>query len=366
MRRAILQGLDNEVYAGAVVCVARNGDPMFFEAHGLAEMSPNERPMSIDTRFDLGSLTQVTATLPAVLRTIQLGKLSLLDPIARYLPEFATGADRHAKGKITVFQLLTHTAGLPSWRPLFLQARGVKAYLRALADLPLEAQPGERVVASDFGFLLLGFALERIWDRELPEVCERLVFTPLEMNQTAFATGGGLPEEICAALEIGDESERKRCAPFGEKGSFPWRPHLICGEVLDGNAYYGLDGVGGQAGLFSTAGDLTRFAEMWLRKGVFQRERYLDSMLVALATHAHTTDAGRERGFGWELATHACTLGDSVPTMSYGLVANTGAALWLDPLSKVSAVVLTNHLHPQIRDGLPRWRAGFFQKVFLR
>lgn len=365
MRRAILQGIEDQVFAGAVVCMARNGDPMFFEAHGMAEVSPNERAMSIDTRFDLGSLTQVVAVLPAVLRTIQMGKMSLLDPIARYLPEFATGADRHAKGTISVFQLLSHASGLPAWRPFFLHTRGVKAYLRALADLPLEAQPGERMIASDLGYLLLGFALERIWDRSLPDVCERLVFGPLDMNQTSFA-GEGIPEELCAALETGDESERKRCSPFGENLSFPWRQNLICGEVHDGNAFYGLDGVGGHAGLFSTAGDLTRFAEMWLRKGVFQRERFLDSMLVSMSVHAHQTKEGRERGFGWELAAPVCSLGESVPAMSYGLVASTGASIWCDPISKVSAVVLANHLHPQARDGMEAWRQRFYGKVFIR
>lgn len=368
MRRLVQKGIEEGLFPGAVVCVSRNGDPLYYEAHGKAEATPAERTMTLDTRFDLSSLTQVVATLPAVLRTVQMGKLSLIDPIARYLPEFATGVDRHAKGQISVFQLLSHTSGLPAWKPFFLTARGVKAYLRALADTPLEAAPGEKAIPSDLGYLLLGFALERIWDRPLQEVCERLVFRSLDLNQTSFAAGEPLPAEMCAASEVGNECERRLCAPYGIN-HFPWREDVICGEAQDGNAFYGLDGVAGHAGLFSTAADLNRFAEVWVRKGVFRRERYLDATLVTLATQTHTKDLGGEnglqRGFGWESADLDGTLGEATPAMSFGMVGKgNSVAIWCDPVSKMTAVTLTNGWHPRGRDGLQEWLKALHKRIF--
>jgi serine-type D-Ala-D-Ala carboxypeptidase len=366
MRKTILRGLEEGIFPGAVVCVARYGDPYFFEAHGYAETQPNERPMSLDMRFDIASLTEVVATLPAILRTVQMGKLSLADPIARYLPEFATGIDRHVKGQITCFDLLNHQSGLPAWRPFFLEARGVKAYLRALADTPLECEPGERVIRSDLGYMLLGFALERIWDRPLQDVCERLVFGPLDLTQTSFASGEGLPSELCVATEAGNEQERKQCAKHdgGEVRDFPWRGNVVCGEVLDGNAFYGLDGVSGHAGLFSTASDLNRFAEMWIRKGLYNRERFLDPTLITVATSCHLSKRENGGGCGWMSGGQENTLGEGVPMSGYGISDRSGVSIWCDPLIKVSAVVLTNASHPKARDSVATWRQALHKKIF--
>ncbi|MFD2169570.1 serine hydrolase domain-containing protein [Tumebacillus lipolyticus] len=344
MRETIIQGIEDKVFPGAVVCVARNGDPLFFEAHGYADAFPYKRAMSVDTRFDIATLTKVVATLPAVLRTVQLGKLTLVDSIARFLPEFATGIDRHAKGEITFFHLLSHTSGLPGWRPLFLDARGVKAYLRALADTPLEAVPGERLINSDLGYMLLAFALERIWDRPFSEVCERLVFSPLDLYQTSFAEGDGLPPEMCAATELGNEQEQRRLSASERHIAFPWREHALCGEAQDGNAFYGLDGVAGHAGLFSTALDLTRYAEMWVRKGIHQRQRYLDTTLVSLAVNLHAAWQGQSFGLGWETASAHCAAGERAPLLSYGQLSSTGCSLWCDPVRKLTSVTLTNTL----------------------
>jgi serine-type D-Ala-D-Ala carboxypeptidase len=369
MRKWIARGLEEGRFPGTVVSVCKNGEPMFFEAHGLAEKQPGERAMELDTRFDLGSLTGVVAILPAVLRSVQMGKLSLIDPVARYLPEFATGIDRFSKGQITVFQLLSHTAGLPAARPLFLSARGVKAYLRALADTPLEVPPGQRMIPSDLGYMLLGFALERIWERPLPEVCERLVFGPLDLTQTSFA-GEGLPAELCAATEVGEEQERRASNASGEREHFPWRGGTICGEVRDANAFHGLDGIAGHAGVFSTAGDLNRYLEMWARKGVHRRERYLDITLVSLATSNHTKDlagyaGGPARGFGWEIAEPHCSVGDGAPAMSYGLSdKQAGVSIWVDPVTKVTGAVLTNSPHPSVREGLGDWLRGMYKRIF--
>jgi len=364
LQKEIGAGVEQGLFTGAVVCVARHGDPLFLEAHGHAEVTPSRRPMTLETRFDLGQLTQVVATMTAVLRTIQMGKWSLVDPIVHTLPEFATGVDRFSKAQISVFHLLTHQSGLPAWRPYFLNARGTKAYLRAMADTPLDAAPGTKTIRSDLGYMLLGMALERIWDKPFAEICQRLVFVPLDMHQTVFA-GEGLPAEWCAATEIGNEYERKRCA-YRESGPFPWRGDTICGEVHDGNAYYGLDGVGGHAGLFSTAADLNRYAEMWVRKGVFQRERFLDNTLITLATARHPAGPTGGSGFGWEPAGVDSSIGTAACSGSYGAVGLTGASLWCDPLHKLTAVVLTNAAHPTVGEGMREWRETFHQLVFHR
>ncbi|ASS74402.1 hypothetical protein CIG75_04985 [Tumebacillus algifaecis] len=363
MRDMIVQGVAQGIFPGAVVCVARNGEPLFYEAHGVADAT-QQRALSVETRFDISTLTQVVATLPAVLRTVQLGKLTLVDPIARFLPEFATGVDRFAKGQISFFHLLSHASGLPAWRPLFLQARGVKAYLRALADTPLETVPGERLIRSDLGYMLLAFALERIWDRPFADVCERLVFGPLELYQTSFAEGDGLPSELCAATEMGNEQEQRRVVAFGHHESFPWRDHALCGEAQDANAFYGLDGIAGHAGLFSTALDLTRYAEMWVRKGIFQRQRYLDTTLVSLAVNAHAVWQGQSYGLGFETASEHCPAGERAPMLSYGQLSTTGCSLWCDPVRKLTSVTMTNAAQGSSSEGLFDWTAAFHRKVF--
>jgi CubicO group peptidase (beta-lactamase class C family) len=362
MRETIVQGIEKGIFPGAVVCVARNGDLLFFEAHGVADVTQN-RAMSIETRFDISTLTKVVATLPAVLRSVQLGKLTLVDPVARFLPEFATGVDRHAKGQITFFHLLSHASGLPAWRPLFLEARGVKAYLRALADTPLDFAPGARLQNSDLGYMLLGFALERIWDRPLAEVCERLVFGPLDMYQTSFAEGDGLPPELCAATETANEQEQRRVLASGRPSHFPWRDHTLSGEAQDGNAFYGLDGVAGHAGVFSTALDLTRYAEMWVRKGIHQRQRYLDTTLVSLAVNCHSVWQGQSFGLGWETASPHCPAGERAPLLSFGQLSDTGCSIWCDPVRKLSSVALTNSLQGS-GEGIFDWTRELNQKAF--
>lgn len=366
MRKTIGYGLERGVFPGVVACISVQGEPIFYEAHGAAEVTPNTREMELDTRFDLGELTQAVATMPAVLRSVQLGKLSLVDPVVRYLPEFATGIDRYTKAQVNCFHLLTHTSGLPAWRPFFLTARGIKAYLRHLADTPLETAPGTRAIPSDLGYMLLGFLLERVWDRPLSEVCEKLVFGPLGMKRTSFA-GEGLPAEECAASEIGNEQERKLCDQR-EAAHFPWRGNTVCGEVLDGNAFYGLDGVSGHAGLFSTAADLNHFAELWVRKGIVRRERFLDTTLVTLATSAHAEWNGRRYGFGWELSGDLCAIGAAAPNNSFGMAGDTGVSLWCDPFSKTTSVVLTNSTHPETSESRAvdqlRWREQFHLRVF--
>lgn len=366
MRKSIGQGLARGVFPGVVACVSVQGEPVFYEAHGAAEVMPNERAMQLDTKFDLAELTQVVATMPAILRSVQLGKLSLVDPIVRYLPEFATGIDRYTKAQINCFHLLTHMSGLPAWKPMFLTARGIKAYLRHLADTPLETAPGTRAIPSDLGYMLLGFLLERVWDRPLQDICEKLVFHPLGMASTSFA-GEGLPAELCAATEIGNEWERKGCDQR-EAASFPWRGNTICGEAHDSNAFYGLDGIGGHAGLFSTAADLNLFAEIWVRKGIVRRERFLDTTLVTLATSGHGEANGRHFGFGWELAGDECAIGSAAPSNSFGISGATGASLWCDPQSKTTSVLLTNSNHPETSESraadLKKWREQYHLRTF--
>jgi CubicO group peptidase (beta-lactamase class C family) len=212
--------------------------------------------------------------------------------------------------------------------------------------------------------MLLGFLLERIWERSLDEVCERLVFGPLELYQTCFAGNEGLPVELCAATEVGNEYENKRCQAFCDPVHFPWRGNTICGEAHDGNAFYGLDGIAGHAGLFSTAGDLSRFAEIWVRKGVYKRERFLDATLVALATACHGMSGKDGYGFGWTMSAVGETK-PNAPSKSFGLVSGTGASVWCEPLTKTTSVVLTNRLHPEVKEEKGEWYEEFHRRVFV-
>ena len=248
-------------FPSAVYLVAEQGREVFADALGNSVVEPQRIAATLDTIYDLASLTKPLVTGLLCARRVESGELKLADAISRYLPEFVR-ADQQA---ITVGQLLTHTSGLPAWRPLYILAGGEpERAVAAIADVNLEYRPGTRVIYSDLGFILLGSLLERLTGSSLVELAQTEIFAPLSLSHTFFNPEQAMQTGI-AACEIGNAYERETCRTTAVDDYKNWREELIWGQVHDGNAHF-LGGAAGHAGLFSTARETHALAAQFLAR----------------------------------------------------------------------------------------------------
>lgn len=354
LERELHDGIERGIFPSAVAGI-RIGD------QEPAICSAGQEPAAI---FDLASLTKVTATLPAVLLAVQSGKADLHDPVAKWVPEFVSPADTRRE-QVTLFHLLTHTSGLPAWKPFFIKLKGRDAYVSAICSEPLVADPGSQVIYSDLGFMLLGFILERIWDAELEQVISSQIMKPLGLSRTGYKPGskaghivpteeGNLFEKNMAFQYL--EQLQNGQLPEGAFGlertdieSFGWRGTVICGTVHDCNAFYGLNGVSGHAGLFSDITDVFRYMEIW-RSGEF-----ISDELRMAATRPQAVSGTASRGLGWEMYS------DGI----FGHTGFTGTSVWHDPAHRFTCIVLTNRVHPFVRSGIQEWRQQFRERLLF-
>ena len=354
----VVEGAQQRAYAGGVASVKRAGSILLQRATGWAVYEPERLRMDEETIFDLASLTKVVATLPAVLLLAGGGSLTLDDPVGRILPEFGTAG---WKGEATIRRLLTHTAGLPAWLPLYLHHLGPEQYLAAIAQTEPVARPGDQVVYSDLGFMLLGEVIRRVTGQDIAQFVSTALFAPLGLRATMFAPPASLRERI-AATERANETEVGMC---GERGSTfgRWRHDVIWGEANDGNSFYGLDGVAGHAGLFGTASDLARYGQLWLQNGFWDGGQVLPEALIGEATREQAPG----RGLGWRLPAPgergAADPGQVLGPGAYGHTGFTGTSLWVDPARELVIVLLTNRLHPVARPEIDVIRPAFHAAV---
>lgn len=288
-------------FPGAALAVGRYGDTAL--ERGVGQVTWSEGPVDpAHTRYDLASLTKVVATTTAVMLLVDDGRIALDAPVAEYVPEFTAGDATGAKARVTVRHLLTHTAGLP--------AGGRGSSLFHFLSTRLLRRPGERAQYSDLSMVVLWAAAERAAGEPLPALLERRVWAPLGMTATGFRPGAGCPA----------------CAPTG-RGPL-WR-----GVVHDPIARR-LGGVAGNAGLFSTAHDLGRFAAMLTSGGLAPgtTARVLREETVRLFTRRQPGSGSR--ALGWD------TRGGAVTHTGY-----TGTSLWIDPVRGTWAVLLTNRTY---------------------
>ncbi|HEX2714271.1 MAG TPA: serine hydrolase domain-containing protein, partial [Candidatus Acidoferrales bacterium] len=242
---------------GAVLLVGHRGRVIFRKAYGARALLPQREAMTVDTVFDLASLTKVVATTSAVMKLLEQGKVRLNDPIARYLPEFSSGK-QEGKGQVTLRQLLTHTAGLSPIPRNIAEPGGAEQVLQAIYDDTLVSPPGSRFLYSDSGFILLGELVRSLSGAPLDEFVARNIFAPLGMAHTRFRPPAEWLPRVAPTEEI-DLPE------VGKAGS--GRGRVLRGVVHDPRAR-SMGGVAGHAGLFSTAGDLAVFCQMLLAGGV--------------------------------------------------------------------------------------------------
>lgn len=335
---ALLQKhIDAGAFPAAVYLVAERDETVFADALGHSVIEPYRVANRFETIYDLASLTKPLVTTLLCSRRIELGELTLDSSVSHYVAEF----DRTDKQMITVRELLTHTSGLPAWRPLYVLTEDqTDRAAGAIANLDLEYKPGTRVVYSDLGFIALGILLERLTGRRLAEMAIREIFEPLKLEQTFFNPEIALQTGI-AACETGNAYEAGMCREMGTEGYADARQRLIWGEVHDGNAYF-LGGAAGHAGLFSTATETFLLAQQFLPDS----SKLLNRDTCKLFRENMTQGLEEARSIGWQLAaTKDSTGGVDLPGDSFGHNGFTGTSVWIDPEHRRVFILLTNRTH---------------------
>jgi CubicO group peptidase (beta-lactamase class C family) len=334
--------LEERIAAGdfpsAVYLVAGGGEVRYTGALGDAVREPARHAATLETIYDLASLTKplVTGLLAAI--HFERGLIELDAPVSNYLREFDGGDKR----PITVRQLLTHTSGLPAWRPLYLLTDDPPRAPEVVAAQPLERAPGSRVVYSDLGFITLGFILQQVSGLTLAELARREIFGPLELKRTFFNPEKSFQTSVAACESGGNAYERETCeVERGPQARARWRTETIWGEVHDGNAYF-LGGAAGHAGLFSTAAETFRVASQFLPRTT----ALLRPDTCALFRANMTEGLNEARSFAWQLAaTPDSTAGPLLPPDSFGHLGFTGTSCWVDPHAERVFILLTNRTH---------------------
>jgi uncharacterized protein YbbC (DUF1343 family)/CubicO group peptidase (beta-lactamase class C family) len=310
---------DGEI-PGAVVLVWHNGQVVYRKAFGNRALEPHREAMTVDTIFDVASLTKVVATTTAVMQLVQKGAVRLNDPVAKYIPEFAD----NGKQDTTVRNLLTHYSGLREDLDLAEAWKGRDtAFRMAFAERPAYS-PGSRFLYSDINFITLGALVERVTGTTLDAYSAQSIFIPLQMTHTRF-----LPPAAW----------RSKIAPT----EYDQQNKMLRGVVHDPTSRR-MGGVAGHAGLFSTADDLSKFAQALLNGGpILSRD-----MVEKMATPQQPPTASVLRGFGWDIdSPFSSNRGELLPVGSFGHTGFTGTSIWIDPITRTFIILLANAVHPR-------------------
>lgn len=316
----VREAIESGQVPGAVVLVWHNGQVVYRKAFGYRALEPRKEVMTTDTIFDIASLTKVVATTSAVMCLVEEGKIRVNDTVAKYIPEFG----QNEKEEITVRELLTHFSGLREDLDRSEAWEGKQtAYRMAFAEKPVNP-PGAKFLYSDINFIVLGALVERVSGMGLDEYCAQHVFGPLKMAHTRF-----LPPKtwvVKIAPTQYDEQEK-----------------MLRGVVHDPTARR-MGGVAGHAGVFSTADDLSLFAQFLLKGGPVLANDTIEKM----TTPEQPPTAEVLRGFGWDIdSPFSSNRGDLLPVGSFGHTGFTGTSIWIDPTTQTAIIILTNAVHPR-------------------
>jgi CubicO group peptidase (beta-lactamase class C family) len=340
----LLEGIEQRAFPGASVAITHQGALVAHRGFGHYTYEKKARAVDAESIFDIASLTKVVATTAMAMLLHERGILDLDSFIIGTLPEFALADDR--RDQVTFRMLLAHSSGLPAWVPLYKKAKNRANILQAAAEVPFASDPGSRAEYSDVGFILLGEALEQMSGSPLDSFCALDIFKRLDMGLTRFNPDKKLKAQIVPSAN-GQEI----------------RNRVIQGEVNDENAFV-MGGVAGHAGLFSTAGELAKFAHCLLRGGapVFKPET------VELFTRREESPAGTSRALGWDTPSKPSQSGQYFYPGSYGHLGYTGASLWIDPERELSVTLLTNRTWPDsknqaIKELRPRFHDAVIEAI---
>ncbi len=336
-----------EHVAGAVIQVMQNGKVLHRKAYGYADLYNYhlvklDTPvvMTTDKMFDLASLTKMFSTTFGIMMLVDRGKIKLDAPVKTYLPEFSGGA----KDSITIRHLLTHTAGLYQWKPLYYHASTSLETRKYIASLPLEYKVGAARHYSDLGFMLLGYIIEQVSGKRLDQFMAENLYQPLGLQHTAFnpkqhgftnfaATSQGNPFEYHM---VADDNFGYHCTEDVDSWN-GWRHYTLIGEVNDGNSYYANQGIAGHAGLFSTVDDLQKMLNLLLAKGEFHGKELISESVI----NEFLTKDKYDNGLGWAMDPEVISA-KGAPPGTFGHTGFTGTNVVVMPAYKLSIILLTN------------------------
>ena len=320
---------------GAVILISHQGKIVYRRAFGFRALKPKKLPMTTDTIFDVASLTKVIATSTAIAQLVEMEKLDLEDPVTKYWPDFKS----NGKEEITVRDLLTHYSGL---RPALDTKSGWSGYDTALRMIEEEIPVfphGTSFLYSDINFITLAELVSRISGEPFDLYCAEYIFKPLGMTETGFKPSPALRSRIAPTLYQHRTGGK-----------------VLCGEVHDPIAN-AMGGVAGHAGLFSTADDLSIFAQMILDRGSKAGVQILSSRMVEkMIASQSPPDKVPLRGLGWNIDS-------SLASGSFGHTGFTGTGIWIDPASSTYVIILTNRVHPNGKGNVEPLRAKVLSLV---
>jgi CubicO group peptidase (beta-lactamase class C family) len=328
---AYLQTQVDSAFPGATIAVGYRDSVVLLAAVGHYG-TDDKRPVTTETVYDLASLTKVIGLTSVAIWLVDQGKLDLDAPVQRYVPAFQ-GPN---KDRVTIRHLLTHSSGLPAWRPLYAETKTREEALALVDTTPLLRQPGDTFVYSDLGAMVLTQAVEAITGQRLNNVLDTVFFKPLLMNSTRYLP----PQEW-----------RSRIAPTENDTTF--RHRLLRGEVHDENAGR-LGGLSGHAGLFSTAPDLAKFARWVLVEREGNNIGYLcgdmrcppNVKTVRMFTQRQNIPPGSSRALGWDTPSENSSAGTKMGPNAFGHTGFTGTSIWFDPDKGLFIILLTNRVNP--------------------
>ena len=345
---ALQSAVDEGVFPGAVLAVRHQGSLVYQQAAGRLSLASSAGSASVETVYDLASLTKPLATTTAIVLLAQRKELDLDSPIEDWLePLGGTPV-----GATPITHLLSHSSGLPGWRPFYerLLADDVShdgevdrekakaAVISYIRDEPLLYQAGTRSLYSDLGFMLLGFIVERVAARSLAAFCEDELFGPLGAVPLGYRPKG---------TSVSDVSPGARYSIAATEDD-PWRGRILCGEVHDENAY-ALGGIAGHAGLFGTARAVLAVSAAWLA-AYHGEESILDGTLVRRFTDRQRAIPDSSWALGWDTPSAPSSAGTYFSDSSFGHLGYTGTSLWIDPTRRLEVVLLSNRVHPTRRN----------------
>jgi uncharacterized protein YbbC (DUF1343 family)/CubicO group peptidase (beta-lactamase class C family) len=340
----VREAIADKKLPGAVVLVGRADRVLYQKAIGHRALVPAVEPMTLDTIFDLASLTKVVATTTSVMMLVEEGKIRLSDRVATFIPGF----ERYGKADITIRHLLTHVSGLRPDLDLADPWVGSEmAVSLAIEEVPA-SPPGERFVYSDINFFLLGDIVRRVSGMPLERFARARIFEPLGMKDTSFLPPSSLTSRIAPT---------ETCTQYGWPCEGP-DMRMLRGVVHDPTSRR-MGGVAGHAGLFSTAADLSIFCRMLLGGGEYHGVRILSPLTVAKMTTAVTVAGDRNmRGLGWDIdSSYSSNRGELLPIGSFGHTGFTGTSIWMDPSTGMYVVFLSNRVHPDGKGDVTPLRA---------
>ncbi|MCB0630292.1 MAG: serine hydrolase, partial [Lewinella sp.] len=341
--------IDNGKIPGAVIQIKKGSEIRYRQAYGYARefdsslhrlTSPEKT--SPGHLYDLASLTKVTGTTTSIMLLVDRGLIRVDDPVGKYIAAFNTPE----KKAITIRHLLTHSAGLIEWYPMFYRASNRQETYRLIGELPLKYPVGTQRRYSDLGFVLLGEIIEKVSGLPLEQFMAENIFKPLGMEHTTYlplasgrfkkiaATSHGNPFETRMVHDPSLGFQPKEIAPDSWNG---WRNYTLVGEVNDGNAWYALGGVSGAAGLFSTVGDLQKLVDMLQNKGKVSDRQFISAGTI----DTFLTQDQFRNGLGWMMDPTNPVM-KNAPEGSFGHTGFTGTSIAVVPKYDLSVILLIN------------------------